>query len=117
MSYETLLKEVRKDDPTPCWRLEEDICYQYNSNGDLFSKTFMFRILEDRHEDYLITVEEQFETPLLKTYELINAINDGAIIKLGTREELGLDFDMKEYLDGIENIEDYLEKEKDDDEK
>jgi len=118
MSIESLLREVNKENPTPCWRLEKDMCYQYNSNGDLFSKSFMFRILEDRPEDYLIIIEEQFETPLLKSYDLIISINEGNIFKLGTLKELGADFDMNQHLDDIETIDDFLEEiEKEKDEK
>ena len=117
MSIETLVKNVNRINPI--WKLEEDTYYQYNGNGDLFSKTFMFRVVKDTPEKYFISIEEQFNTILEKTYEFIDAINEGTIFKLGTAEELGLEnFDIRDYLDDVETIEDYLEKqEKDEDEK
>jgi len=101
VGFDNLVNGIKAKDNTACWRLEKEIYYQYNGTGDLFSKTFAFKVVDDLPEHYTILVEEQFETVLEKTFELIDAINDGTIFKLGTAEEIGLDFDIREYIDEV----------------
>jgi len=126
MNLNSLINNVKESVKQPCWQLELDRIYIYHGNGDLFSRTFAFEVLEDNPTEYLILVETQFKTPLEKTYELIDAINDGTIEDKGPKDQVLADFDLKSFLEEIdEDIEKFeemseeleeIEKEKDENE-
>ena len=105
MGYNELLKEIVSEIPRPVWRLEVGTFYQFRGDGSPFSKSFMFRVLDDSNTHYVILIEEDTKIRLDKTYELIDSINQGIIKKLGTAEELGLgEFDIRDFLDEVEEI-------------
>lgn len=72
----------------PIQNLIEGYFYRYNGTGDLFSKTFIFRVLEDRFDDYLILVNGTFETFLEKDFEFVDAVDAGIIEYLGSAEDM-----------------------------
>jgi len=110
MNLNNLVNAVKEGIKKPCWRLETDRIYIYHGSGDLFSRTFAFEILEDKPEEYIILVESQLKTPLEKTYELIDAINDGIIEDKGPKEEVLKEFNVEEFLNEInEDIESFEE--------
>lgn len=80
----------------PIHNLRVGCCYRYNGTGDLFSKPFVFRVIEDRFDDYLICINETFETSLEKSFEFIDAVNDGIIEYLGIPEDIGIEIIDKE---------------------
>ena len=58
--------------------------YQYlTGSSDMFSKSFSFKVIEDCEDYYLINIEGQYETPMSKSFEFIEAVNEGKIINLG----------------------------------
>lgn len=110
MNLNNLVNAVKKSIKQPCWQLELDRIYIYHGNGELFSRTFAFEVLEDNPTEYLILIESQFKTPLEKTYELIDAINDGTIEDKGPKDQVLAEFDLKSFLEEIdEDIEKFEE--------
>lgn len=80
-----LASELSSDEHhQPVHNLEVGIYYQYlTAEEDMFSKSFVFMVIEDTDDYYMINIEKQYETPLAKTFELVEAINTGKIIRLG----------------------------------
>ena len=74
----------------PIHSLRIGYCYRYNGSDNLFSKTFIFRVVEDRFDNYLILVNELFATNLEKDFDLIDAVHDGVIEYLGSPDDIGL---------------------------
>ena len=68
----------------PINNLEVGIFYQYlTAEEDMFAKNFVFSVVEDNDDHYLIDIEKQYQTPLYKTFELVEAFNSGKLIRLG----------------------------------
>ena len=89
-ALETLMTEVSQENDLPCWSLDPDSYYQYQGAGDLFSKSFVFRIVADMPDEYIILVNEQVTTKMQKDYDLIVTLNDKTIFRIGTVEDLNM---------------------------
>ena len=83
--FQELAKQIgSKKNLEPIHNLEVGITYQYlTGSSDMFSKSFTFVVIDDCEDYYLIDIEGQYETPLAKTFEFIEAVNEGKIIRLG----------------------------------
>jgi len=85
LGLQLLANEVFKEPSIlPIQNLEADVFYYYKSSDeDMFSKSFVFQVLEEKHDHYIIEIEKQFKTILNKDFDLIEAVNYGKITRLG----------------------------------
>ena len=85
LGIKLLANEVFKEPSiSPIQNLEVGVFYYYKSSDeDMFSKSFVFEVLEDNHDHYTIEIEKQFKTILNKDFDLIEAVNYGKIRRLG----------------------------------
>lgn len=67
---------------SPIHNLEVGKYYQYVSSGDLFSKSFTFKVVEDNMSHYVIIIEGEHIIPLEKTYNLVDSINQRHIYQI-----------------------------------
>lgn len=82
-TLQSLIGEVEShSDMRPIQNMEVGCHYQYLNNGDLFSKSFIFEVLKDIDDYYLILIEGQIEHQLHKSFELIDSINQGNIYRI-----------------------------------
>jgi hypothetical protein len=57
--------------------------YVYHSSlSSPFDKPFIFEVLEDKHDTYLIKIMDNYEYELAKDFDLIEAVNTGMIEKI-----------------------------------
>lgn len=84
-----LAQEIHNsDDCRPMQNLEVGISYQYfTAEEDLFSRNFIFSVVSDERDHYIIDIEKQYQTPMYKNFELLEAFHAGKIIRLGKIEK------------------------------
>lgn len=71
-----------KLESSPIQSLDIGRKYQYVSGGELFSRNFIFEVMEDNFNHYIILIEDEFTIPLDKDFLLVDAVNQGNILKI-----------------------------------
>ena len=89
MSIADFLNEISTNDYLyPIHNLEIGINYQYMGEDDVFNKSFIFKVVADQPDKYIIVVAGVSMMPLDKTFELVESINQQKIVRIGTDEFL-----------------------------
>ena len=76
------LKELNKPLPPPIKNLENGEFYKYDGQKGPFSNSFIFEIIEDEGDHYIIKIENSFESVLTKDFELLESFDSGLIHKV-----------------------------------
>ena len=78
-----LIRELKNTTlPKAMWNLEIGSFYLYKGGGTVFVNNFIFEVLADIDGEYIISVENQIEVSLEKSFELLEAFEKGEIIKV-----------------------------------